>query len=98
MFETLDPDEQAIARRWPLLMYALFAGAGLVFLILDVRRHDFSHPFGLAIATAMFLLSVVWLLTTFRSTSPVTNRSFGVRNIILILLLMAHDLAYTYTY
>ena len=98
MFETLDPREQAVARRWPLLMYATFAIAGFVFLILDVRRHGFSHPFGLAVAAAMLLLSLLWLVTTFGSTSPITNRSLRVRNIILILLLMAHDLIYTYTY
>ena len=98
MFETLDPGEQAVARRWPLLLYGIFAVAGLVFLILDVPRHGFSHPFGPAVAIAMFLLSLVWLVTTFRSTSAITNRSVGVRNIILILLLMAHDFAYIQTY
>jgi hypothetical protein len=98
MFETLDPGEQAVARRWPLLLYGAFAIGGLVFSVLDVRRHGFSHPFGLVIATLMFLLSLIWLVTTFVSNSPITNRSVGIRNIILVLLLMAHDFAYTYTY
>lgn len=98
MFGTLDPGEQAVARRWPLLMYATFSVAGLLFMILDVRRHRFSHPFGLAIAAVMFLLSIIWLLRTFGSASPISNRRLGIRNVILILLLMAHDIAYTYTY
>jgi hypothetical protein len=40
----------------------------------------------------MFLLSLTWLITTLRSTVPVTNRKFGLRNVILILLLMAHEI------
>ena len=93
MFETSDPEEQVVARRWPLLMYGTYAAAGLVFLILGVHRHGFSQPFRLAVGAAMFLLSLFWLVKTLRSTLPVTTRSFGVRNIILILLLMAHTMA-----
>jgi hypothetical protein len=94
MFETLDPQEQPVARRWPLLMYCTYSVGGLVFLILGLRRHGFSQPFRLAVGTAIFLLSVTWLVTTLRSTSPITSRNFGVRNLILILLLMAHEIAY----
>ena len=93
MFETLDPAEQSVPRRWPLLMYSTYAVGGLVFLIFGVRKHGFSQPFRLAIGTAMFFLSLTWLVTTLRSTSPITNRNFGVRNMILILLLMAHEIA-----
>jgi hypothetical protein len=94
MFETLDPQEQTVARRWPLLMYSTYAVGGLVFSILGVRRHGFSQPFRLVVGAAMFLLSLTWLVTTVRSTVPATNRNFGVRNIILILLLMAQEIAY----
>lgn len=94
MFDTLEPPEQAVARRWPLLIYGTYAVGGLVFLILGLRRHGFSQPFGLAVSVAMFLLSLTWLVTTLRSTTPITNRHFGVRNMILILLLMADEIAY----
>ncbi len=94
MFESLDPQEQTVSRQWPLLMYGTSAVGGFVFLILGVRRHGFSQPFRLVVGAAMFLLSVTWLATTLRSTGPMTNRNFGLRNIILILLLMAHEIAY----
>lgn len=83
-----------MARRWPPLMYGTSAVAGPYFLILGVRRHGFSQPFGLVIGAIMFLLSLIWLITALRSTVPVTNRNLGVRGMVLILLLMAHDIAY----
>lgn len=92
MFETLEPPEQIVGRRWPLLMYGTSGVAGLVFFVLGVRRHGFSQPFSLAIAALMFLLSVTWLMMALRSTSSVTNRTVGIRYIILLLLLMAHDI------
>ncbi len=93
MFDTLEPPEQTLARRWLLLIYGTYALVGLVLLILGLQRHGFSQPFRLAVGTAIFVLSLTWLLTCLRSTSPMTNRQFGVRNMILILLLMSHEIA-----
>jgi hypothetical protein len=91
MFETLEPPEQMLVRRWPLLSYGIYGLAGLVFVVVGVRRRGFSQPVSLAIACAMFFLSLTWLVTTLRSGSPLTNRKVGFRNIILLLLLMAHQ-------
>jgi hypothetical protein len=93
MFETLGPPEQTVARRWPLLMYSTYALGGLVFLIFGVRRHGFSQPFRLAVGAAILILSLASLATTLRTKSPMTNRNFVVRNMILIVLLMAHNIA-----
>jgi hypothetical protein len=90
MFETLEPPEQIVALRWPLLMYGTYGLGGLVFVILGVRRHGFSQPISLAISCVMFCLSLTWLVTTLRSGSPPSHR-FRFRNIILVLLLMAHQ-------
>ena len=90
MFETLEPPEQIVALRWPLLMYGTYALVGLVFLILGVRRHGFSQPVSLAAASVMFCLSARWLVTTLRSGFP-PNHRFRFRIIVLILLLMAHQ-------
>jgi len=95
MFETLEPPEQTVARRWPLLMYSTYALGGLVFLIFGVRRHGFSQPFRLAVGGVMLILSLAWLVTTLRAKSPMTSRNFGVRQMILIVLLMAHQIAST---
>jgi hypothetical protein len=61
-------------------------------VVAGVRRHGFSHLFSPAIAALMFFLSLTWLVTTLRSASPLTNRTVGIRNIVLLLLLMAHDI------
>jgi hypothetical protein len=92
MFETLERSEQEVARRWPLLMYGTYSIAGLVFFVLGVRRHGFSQPFSLTIAAGMVVLSLFWFVTTLRTHSPLTSRRFGIHNIILLLLLMAHDI------
>jgi hypothetical protein len=92
MFETLEPPEQLVARRWPLLMYGTYSLAGLLFVVLGVRRHGFSQPFSLAIGAVMLVLSLVWFVTTLRSKSPLSSRRFGIHNIVLLVLLMAHDI------
>ena len=92
MLETLEPPEQLVARRWPLLMSGTYSLAGLVFVVLGVRRHGFSQPFSLAIGAVMLVLSLVWFLTTLRSKSPLSSRRFGIHNIVLLVLLLAHDI------
>lgn len=89
MFETLEPAEQPVARRWPLLMYGTYCFAGIVFVILGVRRHGLSEPAHLALSSVMFFLSLMWFITTLKSGTPVTNRKYGFRTMILLLLLMA---------
>jgi hypothetical protein len=93
MFETLEPPEQLVARRWPLLLYGTYSLAGLGFFLLGVRRHGLSQSFNLTIAAIMLVLSLVWLVMTLRSKSPLSSRSFSVRTIILWVLLMAHDIS-----
>lgn len=92
MFETLEPPEQVVARRWPLLLYGTYLLGGLVYVVFGVRRHGFSQPINLAIGCVMFLLSLTWLITTLKSKSPLTNREFRFRVIILVLLQMAQEL------
>jgi hypothetical protein len=92
MFERLEPPEQPVARRWPLLMYGTYSLIGILFLLLGVLRHGLSQPFSLAIAAIMVVLSLVWLVMTLRSKSPLSGRTFSVRMIALLLLLMAHDI------
>jgi hypothetical protein len=92
VFETLEPPEQVVARRWPLLLYGVYLLGGLVYVIFGVRRHGFSQPISLAIGCVMFFLSLTWLVTTLKSRSSLTNREFGVRIIILVSLQMAQEL------
>jgi hypothetical protein len=88
MFETLEPPEQLVARRWPLLMYGTYCVVGLGLAVLSLRRHGFSQPASLVIACAMIFLSLVCFSTTLRSAAPVTNRKNLIQNVILLLLMM----------
>ena len=96
MFETLeDMSEKSkppLDRAWPVLMYSESALAGLVFLILGVRRHQ---PLGIVVGAVMFLLSLVWLITTIRSPLPVTRRDFRLRSGILLWIPLAYEIAST---
>lgn len=89
-----------MTRRWPVLAFSTYGLAGAVFSVLGIldilglRRHGFSQLFGFAVGAAMVVLSVVWLITTLRTKTPLTNRTFSFRNLILILLLLAHQFAY----
>lgn len=84
MFESLDPLERTVDRRLPLLIYSTFAVVSLLFLILEARGHGFSQPFWPAVLAAVFLLSLTWLVTTLRSTVPLTYREARLRYIILL--------------
>jgi ankyrin repeat protein len=66
-------------------MYSTWAVVGLLFLILEVRKHGFSQPFWLVVLAAVFLLSSTWLVTTLRLTVLPTWREVRVRHIILLL-------------
>jgi hypothetical protein len=92
MFETLEPAEQPLARRWPLFMYGIYCFAGLAFVVLSVRRHGLSQPMRLTLSGAMFCLSLMWLVDTVRSGTALTNRDARYRGIILIALLLALNL------
>jgi hypothetical protein len=91
MFETLEPPEQLVPGRWLLLTYGIYCLAGLVFVILGLRKHGLSHPAQLARSCALFSLSLMWLVTTWKSGTLVASRKARFRNVILLLLLMAHN-------
>jgi hypothetical protein len=92
MFETLEPPEQRVTRRWPVLMFGTYGLVGLVEFLVVLRRHGLTQPFSLAIATITLVLSLVWLVMTLRSRSPLSSRSFVVRSIVLLVLLMVRDI------
>jgi hypothetical protein len=90
MFETLEPPERPVENRWLLLMfYSTFCLVGLVSGTLSVRRHGLSQPTHLALSCSMFFLSLMWLVATLRSGSPLPSRKAEFRNIILLLLFLA---------
>jgi len=74
-------------------MYGTYSLAGLAFVLVGVGRYGLSQRFGLAIAAIMVILSLAWLVMTLRSKSPVSSRIFGVRRVILLVLLIAHDIS-----
>jgi hypothetical protein len=98
MFETLEDafekSKPPLDRGWPILLYGGYLVLSSIALTLGVRRHGFYHPFSLAAWAAMFSLSLIWLVTSLRSSAPVARRDFAIRSNILLLLLMAEDLPY----
>jgi hypothetical protein len=98
MFETLEDvferSKRPLDRRSPLLLYSMYVAVGLFYLIQGVRRH---HPFAAVVGAVVFLLSLIWFITTIRSPVPLTRRDFWVRGQILIWILMAYEIAYTVT-
>lgn len=95
MFETLEDrfekSKPPLDRGYPILMYSIYASVSFIALILGERGHGFSHLFSLVDWVAMLLLSVTWLVTSLRSSIPITRRDFRVRSQILLLLLFAQD-------
>jgi hypothetical protein len=96
MFETLEDvfekSKPPLDRRWPPLMYSTDVVVGLFFIIEGVRRH---HPLGAVVGAVVFLLSLIWLITTTKSPVPVTRRELWVRGQIVVWILMAYQMAYT---
>jgi hypothetical protein len=56
-------------------MCSTYVVVGLFYLIEGVRRH---HPLGSVVGAVVFLLSLIWLITTIRSPVPVTRSDFWV--------------------
>jgi uncharacterized membrane protein len=96
MFETLEDrfenSKPPLDRGDPILMYSLYVVVGLFYLIEGVRRH---HPFGAVVGVVVFILSLIWMITTVRSPVPATRRDLWVRGQIVIWILMAYEIAYT---
>ncbi len=96
MFETLeDMSEKSRApldRGWPLAMYSMYAVGGLFYIVEGLRQHD---PFGVVVGAVVFLLSLIWLITTIRSSVPLSRRDLWVRGQTLVGILLAYEIAYT---
>lgn len=101
MFENLDDmfekSKKPPDRSLQILMYGTTAIGSFIFLILGVLGHGFSHLFNLVVWAAMFLLSLTWLVTSLRSSVPITRRDFVVRCMIVAWLLSAHHLPHLLT-
>jgi len=96
MFETLEDMREKSQRPldpfWPLLMYTIDVVVGLFYIISGMGRHQ---PFGVLVGAVVFLLSLIWLITTIRSPVRASRRDVWVRGQIVICILMAYQTAYT---
>ena len=96
MFETLEDtfekSKPPLDRGDPILMYSMYIVVGQFYLIDGVRR---QHPLGAVVGAVVFLLSLIWLITTIRSPAPVSRRDLRVRGQIVIWILMTYQIAYT---
>jgi hypothetical protein len=96
MFETLEDafekSKPPLDRGWPILMYSANVALSSLALIIE-GRHGFSlgHArllFSLIVWAVMFLLSLTWLVASFKSSVPISRRDCGVRFSILQVLFL----------
>lgn len=73
-------------------MYRMDIVIGLFYMIDGMPRHE---PVGVVVGAVVFLLFLIWLITTIRSLVRVSRRDFWVRGQIVISILMACQVAYT---
>jgi hypothetical protein len=96
MFETLEDmrekSQRPLDRGWPLSTYSMYVVLGLLYIVEGVRRH---HPVAVVVGAVVFLLSLVWLITTIKSPVPLSRRDFSIRGQTLVWILMAYQIAYT---
>jgi hypothetical protein len=96
MFETLEhmreKSQLPMSREWPLLMYSMDVVLGLPYIIIGMKR---QQPFAVLVGAVVFLLSLIWLITTIRSPAQVSRRDMWVRGQIVICILLAYQAAYT---
>src|SRR5262249_47419534 len=96
MFETLEDirekSQRPMSREWPFLLYSIDIVLGLFYIILGMHRHA---AFAVLVGAVVFLLSMIWLITTIRSPVRVSRRDVWVRGQIVLLILMAYQMAYT---
>jgi hypothetical protein len=96
MFETLEDMREKSQRPmdpfWPLLMYSMDIVLGLFYIISGMQRHQ---RLGVLVGAVVFLLSLVWLITTIKSRIRLSRRDVWIRGQIVICILMAYQTAYT---
>jgi len=96
MFETLEDMREKSQRPmdpfWPLLMYSMDIVLGLFYTISGMQRHQ---RLGALVGAVVFLLSLVWLITTIRSRIRLSRRDVWIRGQIVIWILFAYQAAYT---
>ena len=77
---------------WPLLIYSMDIVLGLSYIIFGMQRHQ---RLGVLVGAVVFLLSLVWLITTIRSRIRLSRRDVWIRGRIVIWILYAYQVAYT---
>jgi hypothetical protein len=96
MFETLEDmrekSQRPMSREWPLLMYSMDVVLGLFYIISGMQSHQL---FAVLVGAVVFVLSLIWLITTIRSPVRVSRRDAWVRGQIVIWILFAYQVAYT---
>jgi heme A synthase len=96
MFETLEDMSEKSQRPmdpfWPLLMYSMDIVVGLFYITSGMQRHQ---RLGTLVGAVVFLLSLVWLITTIRSPIQLSRRDLRNRGRVVIWILLAYQVAYT---
>ena len=92
MLESEESSNDLVKARWAVSFYGFCSFAGLCGGVAELWKHGISRPEQIAVASAIFLLSLMWLGTTVRLGSP-TRRKFGSHATLLLLLTGAGSFA-----
>ncbi len=96
MFETLEDIREKSQRPmdpfWPFLMYSMDIVLGLFYMVTGIQRHQ---RLGAFVGIVVFLLSLVWLITTIRSRIRLSRRDVWIRGQVVLWILFAYQVAYT---
>ena len=87
MFDTLEDiaekSKPPLDRGYPIFTYCFHLILSSAALILGVKGHSFSHLLSPVVWAAMFLLSLIWLIMSLRSSIPITRYDYRVHYTIL---------------
>jgi hypothetical protein len=92
MFESEQSSNDLVNARWAVSVYGFCSFVGLCGGVAELWKHGISRPEQIAVAAAIFLLSLRWLGTTVR-LGPPTKIKFGSHAALLLLLTGAASFA-----
>jgi len=86
MFDEIGrPELSPVTRRRALLYYGICSAVGLLGTIAILWRHGVAKPFNLVVPSLVFVVPMIWIVTTLRLGPPAPRRFNNQLMFLLIL-------------